>query len=345
MTRRDPWRQTTTRVPRSPSLLRAAILALLALCALPAGLGQHDAPERGTTLAQAVTPAPTAGQSATPGPPATHRLRPSLDQPGVPVRVQVPSLDIDLAVVSSKVTLRGNPPGYPLCDVAHYWTRFDLPGAPGTAWIYAHAQEGMFLPLLEEAIATDGRGLVGREIKVQLHDSRVLTYRVNAVRQHATDTSIARQGNPGAHRLVLQTSEGVGDDPKLMVAARLIQARFTTVPPPKPRPRLCTDPPGHATPKPTARPARTARPSAEISPEASAEASPGWSLDASPSISPVGSPAPSGRPSPYDPRGDEPHSWPPDHSLLATLVVVGAGIAFLSGTLILMVWLRRHPVT
>ena len=41
----------------------------------------------------------------------------------------------------------GNSRDYPLCDVAQYWTIYDLPGAPGTTWIYAHAQPGMFLPI------------------------------------------------------------------------------------------------------------------------------------------------------------------------------------------------------
>ena len=70
-----------------------------------------------------------------------------LDKPSVPVRIQVPYAGIDLPVVSSERNVRGNSADYPLCDVAEYWTRYDLPGAPGTAWIYAHAQPGMFLPL------------------------------------------------------------------------------------------------------------------------------------------------------------------------------------------------------
>lgn len=178
-----------------------------------------------------------------------------LDKPSVPVRVQMPSLDIDLPVISSRATLSGNPPGYPLCDVAQYWTIYDLPGAPGTAWIYAHAQPGMFLPLLEEAVATNGRGLLNRDVEVQLRDGRLLIYRVSEVRQHSVDRTIAERRRPGAHRLILQTSEGPpGTIPKLMVAARLIRARITDEPAPEARPRLCSD-----APRPTPRPIRTPR--------------------------------------------------------------------------------------
>ena len=54
----------------------------------------------------------------------------------------------------SERNVPGNPRGYPLCDVAQYWTIYDLPGKPGTTWIYAHAQEGMFLPLFTISEAT-----------------------------------------------------------------------------------------------------------------------------------------------------------------------------------------------
>jgi hypothetical protein len=73
---------------------------------------------------------------------------PPLDEPSVPVRIRIPSIGVDLPVVSSELRVRGNRRGYPLCDVAQYWTIYDLPGAPGTTWVYAHAQPGMFLPIL-----------------------------------------------------------------------------------------------------------------------------------------------------------------------------------------------------
>jgi hypothetical protein len=169
--------------------------------------------------------------------------KPPLDEPAVPVRIRVPNLGIDLPVVSSERTLPGNVRGYPLCDVAHYWTRYDLPGAPGTTWIYAHAQPGMFLPLLLTANATAGRGLIGQKVTLQLRDRRLLTYRITEVKQHAVDRRIASRSQPGEQRLILQTSEGPpGTIPKLQVAARLVDAAWTDSRAPKPQPRVCSHP-------------------------------------------------------------------------------------------------------
>jgi hypothetical protein len=168
---------------------------------------------------------------------------PRLDRASVPVRVQVRSVGVDLPVVSSERNVRGNVRNYPLCDVAQYWTRYDLPGKPGTTWIYAHAQPGMFLPLFTESEATDGTGLIGDIIELQLKDGRLLRYRINEVRERATGRRIAGRPNPSQHRLVLQTSTGPpGTVPKLQVAARLVEATRTKAPAPKPQPRACSQP-------------------------------------------------------------------------------------------------------
>jgi hypothetical protein len=186
---------------------------------------------------------------------------PPTDRPAVPVRIWIDSVGVDLPVVSSDRKVRGNPPGYPLCDVAQYWTRYDLPGAPGTAWIYAHAQPGMFLPLLERAVATDGAGLLGEAVTLQLEDGRLLTYRIDSVKQHATTRRIARGRARGEHRLVLQTSEGgPGTIPKLQMAAHLLSAAWTSEPAPRARPRVCStaprpDRPGRRRPQATPPPA------------------------------------------------------------------------------------------
>ena len=117
-----------------------------------------------------------------------------------------------------------------------------MPGEPGTTWILAHAQAGMFLPLLLTSNATNGRGLIGRRVEVQLRDGRLLTYRTFRVvtRAPSPDVSIARQGRRNSEqRLVLQTSTGQGDAPKLQVAARLVEATRTDAKPPRARPRAC----------------------------------------------------------------------------------------------------------
>jgi hypothetical protein len=186
--------------------------------------------------------------SAIPSPAVKPARTVRLDQPSQAVRIRVPSLGIDLPVLSSARRIAWAPPGYPACDVALTWTRFGLPGEPGIAWVLAHAQEGMFLPLLTVSNATDGKGLVGRRIFLQLADGRLLTYRVFRVRQRAApaDVRIASQGRgPKEHRLILQTSTGpAGTEAKLQVAARLVSATRTREKPPRPRPRPCAQPSG-----------------------------------------------------------------------------------------------------
>ena len=193
--------------------------------------------------------------------------KPPLDDPAVPVRVTVPSLGVDLPVLSSERTVPGNVRDYPLCDVAQYWTRYDLPGAPGTTWIYAHAQPGMFLPLLLNAEATSGEGLLGQMVTLQLKDGRLLRYRIVEVKQHAYNRRLALRARPSQQRLILQTSEGPpGTIPKLQVAANLIGATYTDEAAPKAQPRACWQP----RPRPTkdGKPGRngTARPTPEASP-------------------------------------------------------------------------------
>jgi hypothetical protein len=200
--------------------------------------------------------------------------KPPLDDPAVPVRVTVPSLGVDLPVLSSERTVPGNVRDYPLCDVAQYWTRYDLPGAPGTTWIYAHAQPGMFLPLLLEAEATSGEGLLGQMVTLQLRDGRLLRYRIVEVKQHAYNRRLALRARPSQQRLILQTSEGPpGTIPKLQVAANLIGATYTDEAAPKAQPRACWQP----RPRPTngGKPGRNgaAEPTPEASPTSTAASS------------------------------------------------------------------------
>ena len=213
---------------RTSVRLATALLAALGL----ATLGSLGPAELGAPLA----------------PVAQAQGRVALDEPSAPVRITVPSLGIDLPVVSSERTVPGNVDDYPLCDVAQYWTRYDLPGAPGTTWIYAHAQPGMFLPLLLEAEATSGEGLLGQMVTLQLKDGRLLRYRIVEVRQHAYNRRLALRARPSQQRLILQTSEGPpGTIPKLQVAANLIGATYTDEAAPKAQPRACWQPRPRAT--------------------------------------------------------------------------------------------------
>lgn len=196
-----------------------------------------------TAALAVIRPATTSAQEqATPLPsPATSPV--PLDRGSRPVRVRVPYFDIDLPVVWSGRKVAGNPPGYPLCDVAQYLIEEDLglvlPGQPGTSWVYGHAQPGMFLPLTESYFANGKREMMGRLIKLQLRDGRLLTYRISEV-DIALDFDIAGRPNERQQRLVLQTSTGTtGASPRLLVAGRLIDSEWTDEPRPEPNPRAC----------------------------------------------------------------------------------------------------------
>ena len=210
---------------------------------------------------------PWLGGPWTASPTAAQDQRPTLDEPSVPVRITIPGLGIDLPVISSERNVPGNVRGYPLCDVAQYWTRYDLPGAPGTTWVYAHAQAGMFLPMLLRAEATSGDALMGEPVTLQLRDGRLLRYRINEVKQHAYNQAIATRERPNEQRLVLQTSEGPpGTATRLQVAASLVGAEWTDEPAPRPEPRACWQPrptDGRKRPRASATPSPVEEPSGD----------------------------------------------------------------------------------
>jgi len=190
------------------------------------------------------TPTPTIpGTSPWPTESGTPTPTPSL-QPGsggIASRIAIPSLNIDLPVVPSDLVVRGNRDFYPLCDVAMYMRGFVQPGESGSTYIYAHAQRGMFLPLLRASNRNNGASMIGALVEVYTIDNRLHLYEIIRVKRHATDLSLT-QVPPGVHQLVLQTSEGVsGTVPKLQVAARPIAVVPATAAEanPNPRPRVC----------------------------------------------------------------------------------------------------------
>lgn len=134
------------------------------------------------------------------------------------------------------------PDRFPPCDVALFHTAFSQPGEEGATYVYAHAQEGMFLPLLEASLRRDGASLIGALVEVYTTDDLLYLYEVVEVKRHALDFSLALEVPPGEQRLVLQTSEGpLGTVPKLQLAAVLIN-ELPADPGeahPEPRPRAC----------------------------------------------------------------------------------------------------------
>ena len=164
---------------------------------------------------------------------------------GRPTRVVFASLNIDLPVVAGDLRVRGNRGNYPLCDVAQYFVELARPGQKGTAYIYAHAQRGMFLPMLRASWRNGGRHMLGARVEVYTSDARLHVYEIVRVKRHSTNLNIAFNLPAGEHQLVLQTSEGPpGHRPVLQVAARPVSVSETTRAKamPEPRPRVCLPP-------------------------------------------------------------------------------------------------------
>ncbi len=168
------------------------------------------------------TPGPVSPSPTGPGGTPSASGQPTIGPSGVPTetgdalptRIVIPSLDIDLPIVSGDTS-------YPLCNVAQYLHGFANPGQPGTTYLYGHARDGMFLPLLTESEKNDGAGMIGALVKVYTADQKLHLYQINIVKRHATDLSLAFDLAPGEHRLIMQTSEGPhGTVPKLQVAAK-----------------------------------------------------------------------------------------------------------------------------
>lgn len=192
-------------------------------------------------------PGPEASVQRTPGPPVPRV--PPLQPPAYASRVVVEGLDIDLPVISGDLQ---PPPSYPLCDVAAYVTRFGQPYETGVTYISAHAQRGMFAPLLAASERADGAELIGMAVQVYVNDGRQFDYRIERVVRHAVDYAVLAELPLDEQLLILQTSEGPdGTIEKLQVIAAFESE--TTVEPavaaPIAMPRDCS--PGEP-PEPTA---------------------------------------------------------------------------------------------
>ena len=199
------------------------------------------------STAPSATPVPGSipPASATPGQvsPTPIRATPTAS-PGLPAnatRIRISAFEIDLPVVPGDLVVPGNENFYPLCDVAMFLLDFVQPGQEGTTYIYAHAQRGMFAPLLRASRVDDGAAMLGALVEVYTADAMLHLYEIDRVKRHATDLSLT-ETPPGVHQLVLQTSEGPsGTVPKLQVAARVL----SVVPAdpaealPSPAPRVC----------------------------------------------------------------------------------------------------------
>jgi hypothetical protein len=216
--------------------------------AIPAATPGAPSPATPPGSAAPATPVPTPGRPAGP-PPAYDPDAPPVPTPtptpapasgpaGRPTRVAVATLGIDLPVVPPP---RGST--WPLCDVAEYFRppTFQHPGTDGVTYIYAHAQEGMFLPILLASRRSGGRALVGDPVSVWTVNGHRYTYRISSVRrfQKSLDWAFRLPANS----LVLQTSENqYRTGTKVMLVARQVSGPVATTyreSHPKARPRRC----------------------------------------------------------------------------------------------------------
>lgn len=173
---------------------------------------EPGASDPAATEVPARTPRPT-GPTLPPASP--------LQPPPFASRVVVADLGIDLPVISGDLQ---PPPNYPFCDVAAYVTRFNQPYESGVTYISAHAQRGMFLPLLNASEADDGAAMLGLRADVYTNDGRRFSYTIDRVVRHAIDYAVVETIPIEQKTLILQTSEGVyGTVEKLQVLATFVE--------------------------------------------------------------------------------------------------------------------------
>ena len=200
-----------------PALITALGVALLA-----AGLYSYtfavEAPFVAKPLAS-YNPLPTVDPFTLPGAQG-NGAQPTVPPDRVSTRVVIPRLQIDLPVMLQQGDAYGD---YPLCDVALYQPLLGQPGQGRATYIYAHAREGMFLPLLLASQINDGSRLIGDAVQVYTNDNYVFNYQISEVHRHVTDLNDAF--NATSEVLYLQTSEGPhGTIPKLQVVATFVSS-------------------------------------------------------------------------------------------------------------------------
>ena len=206
-----------------------ALLTALGVTFLAAGILSFTSPVTAdTVVAPAPTPSATAASRPTPSPlvtlppldaSAAPTTAPPVPADRVATRVRIAALKIDLPVIA--------PPngGYPPCNVALYFPS-PLLGQPGqgrATYLYAHARTGMFLPMLTASKVSNGAKMNGMVVEVWTSDDQRFLYVVTQVKRHVPATEVFNQPFAAkGEELWLQTSEGVGPQPKLLLMAELL---------------------------------------------------------------------------------------------------------------------------
>lgn len=218
-----------------PALLTASGLALLAN-GLMSYTSAVQVPPADRPLAS-YEPLPTLGGGIILPGGSGGIVSPSFPPDRVATRIVIRRLNIDLPVMLQT----DNYGIYPLCDVALYQPLLGQPGQGRATYIYAHARDGMFRPLLLASEVNDGRRMLGMTVEVYTSDDWLFLYTISEVRRHTRDLNDAV--NTTTERLWMQTSEGPnGTVPKLQVVADFLSAEKTTPKQAHPdaHPRICT---------------------------------------------------------------------------------------------------------
>lgn len=219
--------------------LLPALLTALGVGLLASGLMSYttavEAPPSTRPFAS-YQPLPTFDLSINlPGSSSGPVVEPSFPPDRVATRLVIRRLGIDLPVMLQT----DNYGIYPLCDVALYLP-LGQPGQGRATYLYAHAREGMFLPLLTESQKNNGKRMLGMTAEVYTSDNWHFLYQITEVRRHTRD--LADAVNTTTERLWLQTSEGPeGTVPKLQVVADFLSAERTDPASAHPdaHPRIC----------------------------------------------------------------------------------------------------------
>jgi hypothetical protein len=201
-----PTEQLRTRV--LPALLTAFGVTILAAGLLTytvpvvAEAPSDPTPTPAPSVAEVPTPTPLISLppigTATPAPPTPSPTSPPADR--VATRVRIRGLGIDLPIV------KGNT-GYPFCDVAMYLPHLSQPGFGKATYLYAHARDGMFLPLLR----TKGFDQRGQIVEVWTSDDWLYRYAISEIhRDQPYQTGLDAPTAATTEQLWLQTSQGPG---------------------------------------------------------------------------------------------------------------------------------------
>jgi hypothetical protein len=121
-------------------------------------------------------------------------------------------------------------------------SRLGQPGEGRATYIYAHARTGMFLPLLTASKVSNGKKMIGMIVEVWTSDDQRFLYVITNVRRHVPfDNAVGPAIAVATEQLWLQTSEGVGPQPKLQLIAEPLsqEAASHADAHPKPKPVNC----------------------------------------------------------------------------------------------------------